>query len=59
MGMELLDDGQLFLQKVFDDVPHGHVVGQSNSIANGDELSASDNETNTKVLIERSTTVKT
>lgn len=40
MRMELLHHGELLFQEVLDDVPHRHIVWQSNSIADGDELSS-------------------
>jgi len=46
MRVELLHHGELLFQKVLDDVPHCYIVWQSDSVANGDELSSTITNTN-------------
>ena len=44
MRVKLLDYGELFLQHVLDYVSYRHVVGESDSISDRDELAASETE---------------
>jgi len=36
----------LLFQEIFDDVPHRHVIWQSDSVANGDKFSATETNAN-------------
>lgn len=44
MRVELVHDREILLQEILDDIPHRHVVWQSDFVADGDKFAASESK---------------